>query len=127
MCIFPSSHVSLSQPSPQVDRSGLVPTSTAASDEDRLLQILQLYTRRPGSTFTSNNQRLLLHSILTGKRQSIIAVLPTGSGKSIAIFGPILAETEGVSVVITCYAALRRQLAEQARSFGIKHLVWSDR
>jgi hypothetical protein len=29
--------------------------------------------------------------------------------------------------VVTCYTALRRQLAQQAASYGIKHLVWSDR
>lgn len=62
-----------------------------------------------------------------GKHESVIAVLPTGAGKSVAIFAPLLVESTGISVVITCYTALRRQLAEQARSFGIRHLVWSDR
>lgn len=60
----------------------------------------------------------------------MLAVLPTGSGKSIAIFGPILAGSDArdsVSVVITCYTALRLQLAEQARAFGIKFLLWNQR
>jgi len=95
--------------------------------DDRLLQILSLYTKRHGSTFSSENQRRLLLEILTGEQESIIAVLPTGAGKSIAIFGPVLAESAGVTVVITPYTALRRQLSEQARSFGIRHLVWSER
>jgi superfamily II DNA helicase RecQ len=70
---------------------------------------------------------VLLQEILRNKVGNIIAVLPTGSGKSLAIFGPLLAGTTGVSVVITCYAALRRQLAEQARGFGIKYLLWNER
>lgn len=95
--------------------------------EDHLLQTLSLYTRQAGSTFTSQNQRLLLQAVLEGGYDAVIGILPTGSGKSIAIFGPVLAESSGTSVVITCYAALRRQLAEQARFLGISHLVWSDR
>jgi superfamily II DNA helicase RecQ len=95
--------------------------------DDTLHRVLSLYTGRPKSTFTSDNQRLLLQAALTGKPDNVVAVLPTGSGKSIAIFGPLLIEKEGVSIVITCYTALRCQLAEQARSFGIKYLVWGDR
>lgn len=95
--------------------------------DDELNKVLALYTKRPESTFTSEKQRLLLLEALTCQYESVIAVLPTGSGKSIAIFGPPLAEKTGITVVVTCYTALRRQLAEQARSFGIKHLVWSNR
>jgi superfamily II DNA helicase RecQ len=104
-----------------------MPVSPVTWGDDRLLQVLSLYTKRSGSVFTSDNQRRLLLEVLTGEHESIIAVLPTGAGKSIAIFGPVLAENDGITIVITCYTALRRQLAEQARSFGIKHLVWSDR
>jgi superfamily II DNA or RNA helicase len=93
-------------------------------DDETLLCALSLYTRRAGSTFTSNNQKRLLEAVLTGEHESVLAVLPTGSGKSIAIFGPPLVESEGITLVITCYSALRCQLAEQAQSFGIKHLVW---
>ena len=107
-------------------------TSTAAlvPGDLELLRILSLYTGRPGSTFTSENQKLLLSALLKNEYESVLAVLPTGSGKSIAIFGPILARNTGqdsVSVVITCYTALRRQLAEQARAFGIKFLLWNER
>ena len=100
-----------------------------APDDHELLQILSLYTGRPGSTFTSENQKLLLSAILENKWESVLAVLPTGSGKSIAIFGPLLLRNTGesVSVVITCYTALRSQLAEQARAFGIKFLLWNER
>lgn len=97
------------------------------SDEATLLRALSLYTGCPEPTFTSHNQRLLLDAVLKGEPDSVIAVLPTGSGKSIAIFGPLLVERGGISIAITPYTALRRQLAEQARSFGIKHLVWGDR
>jgi len=100
---------------------------TSAWGDDKLLQTLSLYTKRPGSTFTCKNQKLLLRATLTGEHDSVIAVLPTGSGKSVAIFAPPLAESTGISIIITPYTALRRQLAEQARSFGIKHLVWADR
>lgn len=99
----------------------------ATSEDATLHRILSLYTKHPHPTFTSDNQQNLLRASLLGNYESVIAVLPTGSGKSIAIFGPLLVESAGISLVITCYTALRRQLAEQARSFGIKYLVWSDR
>ena len=123
----PSSRLTLSSQSNFVSDLEQPTTFSTTSDEDTLLQILSLYTRRPESTFTSDNQRLLLRASLVGDHNSVIAVLPTGSGKSIAIFGPLLVESSGISLVITCYTALRRQLAEQARSFGIKYLVWSER
>lgn len=101
-------------------------TSSAASDDDTLMA-LSLYTRRRSPTFTSDNQRSLLGAVLNGRPECVIAVLPTGSGKSIAIFGPILVESSGITIVITPYTALRSQLAEQAHSFGIKFLNWCNR
>ena len=121
------SNLSLLQLNLEPDLGCPTPASSVTWGDDRLLQVLSLYTKRPDSVFTSDNQRRLLLEVLTGEHESIIAVLPTGSGKSIAIFGPVLAESAGITVAITCYTALRRQLTEQARSFGIKHLVWSDR
>ena len=103
------------------------PVSSATPDDKNLLRILSLYTKKPGSTFTSEKQRDLLQAILKNEVESILAVLPTGSGKSLAIFGPLLAGSPGVSVVITCYTALRCQLADQARDFGIKYLLWNER
>ena len=97
------------------------------SDNDVLLQTLSLYTRRLNPTFTSENQRLLLEEVLKARHENILAVLPTGAGKSIAIFGPLLVQSTGLSVVITPYTALRYQLTEQAKAFDIKHLVWSQR
>ena len=111
----------LSQPSSQGS------TSDPTWGSGRLHEVLSLYTGRPGSTFTSQQQENLLRAVLEGKAETIIAILPTGSGKSAAIFGPPLAESEGVTVVVTCYTALRRQLAQQAASYGIRHLVWNKR
>lgn len=103
------------------------PSSSVGDKEGELLRVLSLYTGRPGSTFTSNKQRLLLQGILENRAENILAVLPTGSGKSLAIFGPLLAGENGISVVVTCYTALCRQLAEQAHAFGIKFLLWNER
>ncbi|KAF9777220.1 hypothetical protein BJ322DRAFT_1025880, partial [Thelephora terrestris] len=103
------------------------PSSSVGDKEGELLRVLSLYTGRPGSTFTSDKQRLLLQGILENRAENILAVLPTGSGKSLAIFGPLLAGENGISVVVTCYTALRRQLAEQAHAFGIKFLLWNER
>ena len=93
-----------------------------------LLAILSLYTGRYGSSFTSENQKGLLRAVLSpAPHNGILAILPTGAGKSIAIFAPALAEASGISVVITPYCALRRQLADQATALGIHHLVWNKR
>ena len=96
-------------------------------DDAELLSILSRYTRRDGCSFTSDNQKELLRAILNPQHDFIIAVLPTGSGKSVAIFAPPLSENSGVSVVITSHCALRRQLANQAKELGIRHLVWNTR
>jgi len=101
------------------------PQSTLSDAE--LHSILSLYTGRLGSSFTSENQKSLLRAVLDPKQENIIAILPTGSGKSIAIFAPVLVETSGITVVITSHCALRRQLADQAASFSINHLVWNRR
>ena len=97
------------------------------SEDDELLSALSLYTRHPNPSFTSDNQKRLLAAVLKPKHDNVIAVLPTGSGKSIAIFAPPLVEKEGISVVITPHSALRRQLAAQATQLGIPHLVWNVR
>ena len=130
---FPSRHaLQLSypfilQPDPVLRPKALKSAPSKDLGEEALLHVLSLYTKRPGCTFTSEKQRLLLREVLQPEHDNAIAILPTGSGKSVAIFGPPLIEKSGISVVITPYTALRLQLAEQARSFGIKHLVWSDR
>ena len=92
-----------------------------------LFSVLSRYTRRNDCSFTCDNQKKLLRAVLDPQHDYIIAVLPTGSGKSIAIFAPPLAETRGVSVVITSHCALRSQLAHQAKDLGIPHLVWNTR
>lgn len=111
----------------QLDLEQPVPRSTPGPEDETLLCILSAYTRQPHPTFTCENQQRLLRHILRGKHSNILAVLPTGAGKSIAIFGPPLVESTGVSIVITPYTALRRQLAQQAKSFGIRFLVWNER
>lgn len=96
-------------------------------EDEELLSVLSRYTGKPDPSFTSENQKNLLRAVLKPKYANVIAILPTGSGKSIAIFAPILAEETGVSVVITPHCALRQQLADQAKAFGICHLVWNQR
>ena len=120
------SDVSIQQLSNKPQSDQPEPTHPVSSKDQRLLQILSRYTGRPNPSFTSQNQRDLLCGVLEAEYDSIIAVLPTGSGKSIAIFGPILGESSGVSIVITPFVALRRQLADQAAALGITHLVWSN-
>lgn len=96
-------------------------------DDAELHSILSRYTGRDDSSFTCDNQKNLLRAVLNPEHDYIIAVLPTGSGKSIAIFAPPLAENRGISVVITSHCALRSQLARQAKDLSIPHLVWNAR
>jgi len=125
--VYPPNTFFLKRPNGTTEITGLTRIPSVATSDDLLFQTLSLYTRHPHAVFNSENQRLLLEEVLKARHENILAILPTGAGKSIAIFGPLLARSSGLSVVVTPYSALRRQLAEQAKAFGISHLVWNQR
>ncbi|KAG8721251.1 hypothetical protein FRC12_010533 [Ceratobasidium sp. 428] len=87
-------------------------------------RLLALFTRNLDATWTCPAQGEALAHVLQGDTH-VLAVLPTGAGKSLLFFGPAIVQS-GVSVVITPFTALIANHLRSAEEQGIKALHWDD-
>ncbi|KAF4568675.1 hypothetical protein EYR36_010688 [Pleurotus pulmonarius] len=79
-----------------------------------------------GSTeprFTSPQQAELFELVMQNTRH-VLGILPTGGGKSLMFYGPPLIETEGITIVISPFAALAYQQYQEAKRYGIDVVQW---
>ncbi|KAG8784530.1 hypothetical protein FRC12_018574 [Ceratobasidium sp. 428] len=88
-------------------------------------RLLAVFTGNLDATWTCPAQGEALAHILHGGT-SVLAVLPTGAGKSLLFFGPAIVQ-HGISVVITPFKALIDNHLRTAEAKGIKALHWEDR
>ncbi|KAG8720431.1 hypothetical protein FRC09_009579 [Ceratobasidium sp. 395] len=88
-------------------------------------RLLAVFTRNLDATWTCPAQGEALAHILHGST-SVLAVLPTGAGKSLLFFGPAIVQN-GISVVITPFTALIDNHLRTAEAKGIGALHWEDR
>ncbi|GGW26616.1 RecQ family ATP-dependent DNA helicase [Arenibacter certesii] len=80
-------------------------------------EILQKYW---GFQDFKNSQEQIIHAVLGG--QDVMALLPTGGGKSICFQIPALAK-EGICIVVSPLVALIKNQVEALRSLGIKAIA----
>lgn len=79
----------------------------------------------PGSTaFTRPEQAELVQSVFTGDH--VLAVMPTGSGKSMAFFGAASLCPESMFVVITPLVALTHDLVARLKKTNMAGGLWQE-
>jgi superfamily II DNA or RNA helicase len=78
------------------------------------------------STILRDGQAAGLASVLQGT-SPIVAVMPTGSGKSLLFMLPAWLEPRGVSIVVVPLLALREDLIFRCQQVGIQCAIWDGR
>ncbi|KAH0833799.1 hypothetical protein J3R83DRAFT_10949, partial [Lanmaoa asiatica] len=104
---------------PSLPPSQLSPLIVHPQLADRLQP---LYPGQPFS-FTCSQQAELVQSCFTSDH--VLAVLPTGSGKSLAFFGAALLNPESLFIVITPFVALTEDMVRRLAASPITGGRWS--
>jgi superfamily II DNA helicase RecQ len=89
-----------------------------------LLQLLRRALNKCDAEFTCPQQRDLIRHVLTHER-NLVAVLPTGSGKSMAWLIPSIIPSEKTSVVIVPHQSLLHDHIKEARERQISFHHWT--
>jgi superfamily II DNA helicase RecQ len=110
---------------------------TAVSIERQILQeeyeismspaaaLRQLYG--PAADWRDSSQKdIIIDSLKLSSIQGILAVLPTGWGKSLFFLIPAIVNTSKVTVVFLPLRALLHDVAEGVRKRGIRCMVWGE-
>jgi superfamily II DNA helicase RecQ len=71
-------------------------------------------------------QKAVIEAIMGGK-SPIIAVMPTGGGKSLLFMLPVVAEPSGVTIVVVPLIALKADLKRRCEEMGIRVAEWNAR
>lgn len=96
-------------------------TRTQAMDVDRSLQQMM----GPSAVFRES-QRAIIQSIV--QRQSpIVAIMPTGAGKSLLFMLPAWMSRGGTTIVVVPLVALRADLQQRCQTLGISCVEWDSR
>ena len=112
--------------------STFLPSSTFTSQQILPLIVHPLLASRiqplfPGTkpfSFTSHQQAELVQSCLTSDH--ILAVMPTGSGKSLAFFGAPLLNPSRMFIVVTPFVALTEDMCRRLAAYPISGGKWSS-
>jgi Helicase conserved C-terminal domain len=102
-------------------------TSTGIAVHPSRINILRaLYPQHSSHQFRSPQQAELLEAVLQGEHH-VFGILATGGGKSIAIYGPPLIESSGISVCIVPFVSLEEEQLRTAEAFNIPVSAWPNR
>jgi len=88
-----------------------------------ILEALRTFQKDPMATFKSVEQAMALQLILDGTRD-VVAILPTGGGKSLLFFLPTMLEKEFTTVVIVPLIAVMQDLRSRCIECGISCANW---
>ncbi|KAH9920755.1 uncharacterized protein B0H18DRAFT_843886, partial [Fomitopsis serialis] len=93
--------------------------SVAVIPKAEVLKCLQITLRNPEATFTSDSQYRLISSSLS-LDQNVVAILPTGGGKSMCYEVPAVTDDKGLSIVFVPFVAIINDQLRRAAANGIK-------
>jgi superfamily II DNA helicase RecQ len=104
------------------DEDHIQPFAPSDNTTDRALSGLRLVLQDPAARFKSDKQRDLVNAVLEGVHT--LAVLPTGSGKSMAFEIPPAVEGR-LTLVVVPYRALALQVVDNGKRRGIPIERWT--
>jgi len=98
-------------------------SSTTASASSKILKALRKFYDDKQATFKSPQQAKALQLIIDGKKD-VLAILPTGGGKSLLFFLPTQMEPGMTTVVIVPLIAVTNDLRDRCVKAGISCANW---
>jgi superfamily II DNA helicase RecQ len=101
-------------------------TVDGGSDKDQLLlQALRAVLRDGHAQFRSPQQEEAVR-LAAARETPLVAVLPTGGGKSLVFMVPAMLSGSGVTIVVAPYAELKRQLVTRCLDAGLDCKHWPE-
>jgi superfamily II DNA helicase RecQ len=92
---------------------------------DIIIQALQAVLRDDNARFRSPQQEEAVRQA-AAQQSPLVAVLPTGGGKSLVFMVPAMLASAGVTVVVAPYAELKRQLVQRCVNAGLDCKPWPE-
>ena len=109
----------------RMDSSNQNSVNESNRQTERLQECLRSMGISNSGTFKNEQQERLLKAVCFS-RNNVFAVLPTGSGKSLAFFCNALINNSQVTVVVVPLIALQKNLLEKSSQYGITASVSLD-
>lgn len=98
-------------------------TAAAAGKGDIILRALRAVLRDNSAQFRSSQQEEAIR-LAAAKQSPLVAVLPTGGGKSLIFIVPAMLTGAGVTVVVSPYAELKKQIVARCTDASIDCGYW---
>ncbi|KFX91232.1 hypothetical protein V490_06015 [Pseudogymnoascus sp. VKM F-3557] len=109
-------------------RPKILPLNNAASEvasEQALLKALRAVLRDDHAQFRTPQQKEAVR-LAAAKETPLVAILPTGGGKSLVFMVPAMLSGSGVTIVVAPYAELKRQLVTRCIDAGLDCKHWPE-
>ena len=113
---------------PTSKRPRILPLDWLSSEQasnDAILSALRSILRDDRAQFWSPQQEEAVR-LASAKETPLVAVLPTGAGKSLIFMVPAMLHGAGITVVVAPYAALKQQLATRCIDAGLDCKLWPE-
>lgn len=122
----PLGYVELDQDSQSLITNSDAPTSTEIQHFKMIeaLDILHHLTNNPSAKWKSQEQLGLMVESLLAER-NVLAILPTGGGKSACWEGPAQKDPLMLSIVFSPFVSLLQDQLRRAKDLGIKADIWN--
>jgi len=118
------SHTYFPKVKPNLDNNAL-DISTIIIQPSRLLQ-LRAFLKNPSAQFTCPEQAILLELMLQ-RRQSVLAILGTGTGKTLIILMQASLQKDLVTIVVLPLSALHDDFKRRAAELQVSYSQWSPK
>ncbi|EXM14239.1 hypothetical protein FOTG_17350 [Fusarium oxysporum f. sp. vasinfectum 25433] len=94
-------------------------------EEDIIIRALRAVLRNNNARFRSPQQEEAVRQA-AAQQSPLVAVLPTGGGKSLVFMVPAMLASAGVTIVVAPYAELKRQLVQRCVDAGLDCKPWPE-
>ncbi|RGP59552.1 recq family [Fusarium longipes] len=94
-------------------------------EDDVIIRALRAVLRNDNARFRSPQQEEAVRQA-AAQQSPLVAVLPTGGGKSLVFMVPAMLASAGVTIVVAPYAELKRQLVQRCVDAGLDCKPWPE-